>query len=135
MAENIRQKISYSAQVATSKEEQDRIEFCYEMTLVDRDWDEKILPSLRVYRQEFGNCIIPRSFVVPSSDPWPEKAWGKALGKVVNACRTSTSYVEHTTRDRPVLDALGFAWDRNTAVWNEIIIPALETYVDLFKNG
>ncbi|EGZ22530.1 hypothetical protein PHYSODRAFT_488407 [Phytophthora sojae] len=105
------------------------------MTLIDRDWEEKILPSIRVYRQEPGNCIMPQAFVVPSSAPWPEKAWGKPLGIVVSEMRFRKAYAEQAARDKDVLDALGFAWDRSDAVWNEIVIPALEVYVDTCRNG
>ncbi|KAE9130382.1 hypothetical protein PF005_g8463 [Phytophthora fragariae] len=76
----IRHREAYSTLVAMSKEELDRMGFCYDMSIPERDWTEKTLPSIRVYRQVFGDCIIPTLFIVPSLPPWPEKAWGMALG-------------------------------------------------------
>ncbi|EGZ22511.1 hypothetical protein PHYSODRAFT_489153 [Phytophthora sojae] len=105
------------------------------MPLVDRDWKEKLLPSFQAYRQGFGNCIIPMAFTVPSYPPWPQKAWTMPLGKVVDEMRRGKCYVEHAARDKAVLDAIGFAWNRNDAVWDEIIVPALQVYVDIYTNG
>ncbi|KAE8997833.1 hypothetical protein PF011_g15309 [Phytophthora fragariae] len=118
-----------------SKEELDRMGFCYDMSIPERDWAEKILPSIRVYRQMFGDCIIPYTFTVPSLPPWPEKAWGMALGAAVSKCRGGTYYMDKVARDREVLDAVGLAWSRNAAVWNEILFPAIKAYVDVHKNG
>ncbi|EGZ22502.1 hypothetical protein PHYSODRAFT_489649 [Phytophthora sojae] len=112
----IRGEHHYSAQVDMSKEELDRMDFCYEKSISDRKWEEKILPSLQVYRQEFGDCIIPTAFTVPSCPPWPEKAWKMPLGIVVNCIRSRVAYAEQAARDKEVLDALGFAWSRDDAV-------------------
>ncbi|KAE9021753.1 hypothetical protein PR002_g12162 [Phytophthora rubi] len=131
----IRHQEICSTQVSMSKEELDRMNFCYNMSIPERDWTEKILPSFQVYRQEFGDCIIPAAFIVPSCPPWPEKAWDMALGRVVKDIRYGTIYVDQVARDREVLDSVGFAWNRHAAVWNEIIFPALEAYVDDYENG
>ncbi|KAE9050992.1 hypothetical protein PR003_g17146 [Phytophthora rubi] len=131
----IRHREAYSTQRCMSKEELDRMGFCYDMSIPERDWTEKTLPSIRVYRQVFGDCIIPMLFIVPSLPPWPEKAWGMALGAAVSKCRGGTYYMDQVARDREVLDSVGFVWDCNEAVWNEVIFPALEAYVDVHKNG
>ncbi|KAE8971707.1 hypothetical protein PR001_g26811, partial [Phytophthora rubi] len=124
----IRHQEAYSTQMAMSKEELDRMGFCYDMSIPERDWAEKILPSIRVYRQVFGDCIIPYTFTVPSLPQWPEKAWGMALGAAVSKCRGGTYYMDKVARDREVLDSVGFAWSRNAAVWNEILFPAIKAY-------
>ncbi|EGZ22507.1 hypothetical protein PHYSODRAFT_398962, partial [Phytophthora sojae] len=134
-AHSIRRKEAYTVQVAMSKEELDRIEFCYDISIIERDWTKKVLPSLQVYRREFGDCLVPTAFVVPACPPWPEKAWGMTLGIVVSRCRIGGGYAEQATRDREVLDALGFVWNRSDAVWDESIMPALKTFVDVYKNG
>ncbi|OWZ10757.1 hypothetical protein PHMEG_00016343 [Phytophthora megakarya] len=46
--------------------------FCY--IVHERDWTEKILPSLQTYHQKFGHCIVKHDFEVPNAHPWPEKA-------------------------------------------------------------
>ncbi|KAE9350723.1 hypothetical protein PF008_g6290 [Phytophthora fragariae] len=135
IVKDIRHKKVYSTQVAMSKEELDRMSFCYDMSIPERDWTEKTLPSIRVYRQVFGDCIIPYLFSVPSCPPWPEKAWEMPLGVVACDIRTRPTYVDQVARDREVLDSVGFVWDCNAAVWNEVIFPALEAYVDAHKNG
>ncbi|KAE9044584.1 hypothetical protein PR003_g5566 [Phytophthora rubi] len=100
----IRRREVYSTQVAMSKEELDRIGFCYDISIAERDWTEKTLPSIRVYRQVFGNCIIPKLFIVPSCPPWPEKAWGMPLGVAVCDIRVGKTYVGQVARDKDVLD-------------------------------
>ncbi|KAE9316890.1 hypothetical protein PF001_g7099 [Phytophthora fragariae] len=135
IAGHIRHQEVYSTQVTMSKEELDRMGFCRGMSIAERDWTEKILPSIRVYRQAFGNCIIPKLFIVPSCPPWPEKAWGMPLGVAVSDIRFGSTYVDQVARDKDVLDSVGFAWNRNTAMWNDVIIPSLETYVGIFGGG
>ncbi|KAG2811843.1 hypothetical protein JG687_00009126 [Phytophthora cactorum] len=53
-----------------------RMELCYKTTTVERDWNEKVLPSLEVFRQEFGHCLVGKPFKVPTDPKWPRKAWG-----------------------------------------------------------
>ncbi|GMF37759.1 unnamed protein product [Phytophthora fragariaefolia] len=130
----IRHEIVYLAQVATSKDDLDRMDFCYDMTLADRDWEEKVLPSIQVYHKEFGHCIIPIAFAVPSRPPWPEKAWGISLGTIAKSIRARKTYAENAARDKDVLDAVGFVWNHHDTMWNEVIIPALETFVNVYKN-
>ncbi|EGZ22477.1 hypothetical protein PHYSODRAFT_384666, partial [Phytophthora sojae] len=130
---DIRNRKTFSSQVAASKAELDEIGICYDMLLADRDWKEKILPSFQVCRQEFGNCLIPKVFTVPSSAPWPEKAWTMPLGVVVREIRSGANYVEQVTRDKEVLDAIDFVWNRDDAVWSEVILPALQVYGEVYK--
>ncbi|EGZ22488.1 hypothetical protein PHYSODRAFT_496849 [Phytophthora sojae] len=131
----IRRVNAYRTLVAASKEELDRMGFCYDMTIAERDWKEKILPAFQVYRQEFGDCIVGYSFTVPSCPPWPEKAWKMPLGVIVHGIRTSLIYAEQVARDKDVLDALGFAWSRGDAVWSEILMPTLQAYVNVYGDG
>ncbi|KAH7469331.1 uncharacterized protein KRP23_10766 [Phytophthora ramorum] len=131
---SIRADTTYTAQLERSKEELRKLEFCFETSIAERDWSEKMLPSLEVYRQEFGHCIIEFSFEVPSSPPWPKKAWGVPLGVVVRDIRGRKTYVEQVDRDIERLKSLGFAWNRDEAVWNERIVPAIQAYAKVYKN-
>ncbi|KAE9044583.1 hypothetical protein PR003_g5569 [Phytophthora rubi] len=63
------------------------------------------------------------------------KAWGMALGAAVCDIRYGRTYVYQVVRDKDVLDSVGFAWNRDAAMWNDVIIPSLETYVDIFGGG
>jgi hypothetical protein len=133
MVDKVRCGKAYAAQIAESKEELERLQFCYKTSIAERDWVEKILPSVRVHRQEFGHCIVPQSFVVPASSPWPEKAWEMHLGYAINRIRAGSCYAEQVTRYKAILDELGFAWDWSAAVWNEEIIPALDAFAEVYK--
>ncbi|KAE9121125.1 hypothetical protein PF010_g7227 [Phytophthora fragariae] len=125
IAGHIRHQEVYSTQVTMSKEELDRMGFCRGMSIAERDWTEKILPSIRVYRQAFGNCIIPKLFIVPSCPPWPEKAWGMPLGVAVSDIRFGSTYVDQVARDKDVLDSL------SSRAWKKRVAPLLDLFVEL----
>ncbi|KAH7463038.1 uncharacterized protein KRP23_13255 [Phytophthora ramorum] len=99
-----------------------------ETSLGDRNWATKVIPAMETFRQEFGHCIVDEDFEVPSSAPWPEAAWGMALGVVVREVREGASFLDQAARDRGRLELLRFPWDRQAAVWNDRIFPALEVY-------
>ncbi|EGZ20748.1 hypothetical protein PHYSODRAFT_496727, partial [Phytophthora sojae] len=130
---NIRHLQHYARQVEDSKDELKEIKFCFEITTFERDWNEKVLPALKVYRQIHHHCIVERTFEVPRESPWPEEAWGIRLGTIVNQIRMGKNYVQFAARDEDTLREIGFAWDRDAATWNERIIPALQTYVAEFS--
>lgn len=117
---NIRSSKRYGEQMEKLKEEL--------KIFAERDWNERLLLSLKVFRDEFHHCIVEVTFKVPARLPWPEKAWGMRLGGAVHSIRKGRSYVEQTTRDRGLLDEIGFAWDRDLSVYNECIFPSLEVY-------
>ncbi|KAE8983727.1 hypothetical protein PR001_g23371 [Phytophthora rubi] len=123
----------FSRQVEESKEELKKMKLCYEMTIPERDWNEKILPALKVFRQVHDHCIVGKSFVVPRAYPWPEEAWDLRLGRIVNQIRDGRVHRALAARDKEILNEMGFAWNRNVFIWNERIIPALQTYVAEFK--
>ncbi|KAE9016520.1 hypothetical protein PR001_g14632 [Phytophthora rubi] len=123
----------YARQVKESKEELKEMKFCYEMTMVEREWNEKILPALKVFHQLHHHCLVGRPFKVPHAAPWPEEAWDLRLGTIVNGIRTGRNYAEFVARDMDILNEIGFAWDHYVATWNERIIPALQTYVAEFN--
>ncbi|EGZ07632.1 hypothetical protein PHYSODRAFT_528496, partial [Phytophthora sojae] len=129
----IRNMGGYARQVEESKHELKEMKFCFEMVMAEREWNEKVLPALKVFRQVHHHCIVERLFKVPREFPWPEEAWDLPLGQVVNDMRMGKTYVEFVARDADTLNEIGFAWDRNASTWNDRIIPALQTYVAEFK--
>ncbi|KAE8970780.1 hypothetical protein PF006_g26720 [Phytophthora fragariae] len=124
---HVRTKNAYARQVKESKEELMEMNLCFEMMIAERDWNEKILPALKVFRQLHHHCLVGRPFKVPHAAPWPEEAWGLRLGTTVNRIRAGKNYVELAARDKDILNEIGFAWDHDLSIWNERIIPALQT--------
>ncbi|KAE8981097.1 hypothetical protein PR001_g24101 [Phytophthora rubi] len=122
---NIRYRGDFTKQVEADKDELERIKFCHDSTLDDRNWREKVLPALRVFRQEFGHCNVSSAFRVPSHLPWPEAAWEMRLGEIVQEIRGgSVGGNQH----KQELEELGFVWDFFEHEWTKRIRPALETF-------
>ncbi|ETV68262.1 hypothetical protein H257_15718 [Aphanomyces astaci] len=67
------------------------------------------LAAVTTYAALYGHTNVPRMFVVPTSDPWPQDTWAMKLGFVVHNLRTKASGL---ARERKAhLDRLGFHWD------------------------
>ncbi|KAE8886693.1 hypothetical protein PF003_g29383 [Phytophthora fragariae] len=128
----VRIENAYARQVKESKEELKEMKLCFE-TIAERGWNEKILPALKVFRQVHHHRLVGSLFKVPHAAPWPEEAWGLRLGPIVSQVRFGSNYVELATRDKDILNEIGFAWDHDVSIWNERIIPALQAYVAEFK--
>ncbi|KAE9293155.1 hypothetical protein PF008_g24877 [Phytophthora fragariae] len=129
---HVRTRNAYARQVKGSKEELMEMKLCFEM-IAEREWNEKILPALKVFRQLHHHCLVERPFKVPHAAPWPEEAWDLRLGPIVNGIRVGKNYVELAARDKDILNDIGFVWDHDLSIWNERIIPALQAYVAEFK--
>jgi hypothetical protein len=125
---SIRSQGHFAKQVRAEAEELERIKFCHDSTIYDRDWREKLIPALEVFQQEFGNCNVGLNFRVPSSSPWPRAAWKMHLGNAVSAIRCGQLGVG---RDHRELDELGFVWNDSEHEWSERILPALKAYREI----
>ncbi|KAG7378950.1 hypothetical protein PHYPSEUDO_009280 [Phytophthora pseudosyringae] len=125
---NIRHRGDFKAQLLGDAEELAGINFCYDSTTYDRDWRERVLPSLQAFRQEFGHCDVHRSFKVPDCPPWPKAAAGVHLGVSVNNIRSKGYYAEQVARDDAELKKLEFVWDHSFTEWKQRIFPTLEAY-------
>ncbi|KAH9110485.1 hypothetical protein AeMF1_014722 [Aphanomyces euteiches] len=90
-----------------------------------QQWEENI-KALRIYKALHGNLNVHHFYKVGMGDAeWPEKLWGKRLGRTVSALRT-----QHETLDpsrREILDSMGFVWDAMQAKWEKNLL-ALETF-------
>ena len=80
-----------------------------------RGFDEVLL-ALTVYRNQFGNVLVPSRWIVPSELPWPRNTWGLALGRRVSSIRHGKAYtgVKGGTllgEREAALSRLGFVWD------------------------
>ncbi|KAG7388138.1 hypothetical protein PHYPSEUDO_013098 [Phytophthora pseudosyringae] len=103
----------------------------------DHNWDELFVPALRRYREIYGHCDVPQSFVVGEAsegdkknvvDGWPEGLIGYRLGTMVNRIRAVPAYSKYVERDRTELEKLGFNLNSHDQRWQETILPAFEMY-------
>lgn len=66
----------------------------------------QILSALKVHNNLFGDMLVPRYFVVPSEEPWPEPTWGMQLGNRVRNIRAKSAY--NQSRFHTILEESGF---------------------------
>jgi hypothetical protein len=91
-------------------------------------WGNVILPALEAYFTTHGHCDIPIAFVVPSTSPWPQVAWGLRLGMCASNIRSNGNFATQIERDAPRLDAIDFVWRRDEYQWTRRILPSLEVF-------
>ncbi|KAI9998278.1 hypothetical protein PInf_002653 [Phytophthora infestans] len=125
---NIRHRGDFKIQIQKDVQEMAEINFCYDSTMYDRDWRERVLPSLQVFRQEFGHCDVHRLFKVPDCLLWPKAAAGMPLGGTVNNIRSKGYFGEQVARDEAELKKVEFVWDHSFTEWNDRVFPALKTF-------
>ena len=76
---------------------------------------EIVFSGLKVYKQVYGDLMVPQAFVIPEGDPlWPEETQGLKLGARVNAIRCQGTLVANAPERRDMLDQLGFSWELPT---------------------
>lgn len=61
---------------------------------------ENIYAALVVYKQLYGDVMVPQHFMVPSEEPWPEATWGIKLGSRVTAIRSQSTFVSNSPERR-----------------------------------
>lgn len=66
---------------------------------------------LRMYKDVYGDLMVPQVFVVPSAEPWPEESWGLKLGARVNAIRSQGALIASDPERRERLNSIGFIWE------------------------
>lgn len=59
-----------------------------------------IYSALVVYKQIFGDLLVPHKFRVPAEEPWPAETWGMHLGVRVTLVRTQGKYVKNDAEKR-----------------------------------
>ncbi|CAK4362158.1 unnamed protein product, partial [Aphanomyces euteiches] len=78
-------------------------------------WEEN-LEALRIYKLIHGNLNVPHYYEVKEGDTqWPQKFWGKNLGKSVAVFRQELERMDPSRRE--ILDSIGFVWDGIQAHW------------------
>lgn len=94
-------------------------------------WEHVAVEALRSYSALHGHFLVPAAFQVPHGDArWPRQTWGYKLGYWVVELRRSRSRLEdYQLHD---LHALGFAWSAREARWNQVFVPAMTRFAELF---
>jgi Helicase associated domain len=61
---------------------------------------EMVYNALVVYKEIFGDLLVPQAFIVPDNSPWPEEAYGLKLGARVNAIRAQGTLISNSPERR-----------------------------------
>lgn len=98
----------------------------------------QILPSLRLFKEQYGDLAIPKRFVIPEAEDdvashWPEALMGFDLGLKVYYIRHGQIRLPEAYR--LALDELGFIWQTGEAYklvrFQHEMIPVLQLYQKL----
>lgn len=88
---------------------------------------EEAFSVLRAYHDKHGNLVIPRRYIVPHTDDFPEQWRGADLGKSIYTMQWWTSHVKSRPERVSQLNKLGFVWERLQTEWN-CVLEALIVY-------
>ena len=71
------------------------------------------IESLAIYRDKYGDVLVPSSFVVPRDEQWHKACWDLPLGSIVQRLRTRHDFLmgDNAILRKAQLDGLGFIWD------------------------
>eukprot|EP00607_Mallomonas_marina_P010337 CAMPEP_0182422228 /NCGR_PEP_ID=MMETSP1167-20130531/7847_1 /TAXON_ID=2988 /ORGANISM="Mallomonas Sp, Strain CCMP3275" /LENGTH=245 /DNA_ID=CAMNT_0024600081 /DNA_START=405 /DNA_END=1142 /DNA_ORIENTATION=+ len=90
--------------------------------------------ALTAYRSLYGDLNVPRCYIVPCDDSFPEKCWGLKLGNFCNNVRYRGDYISADARVRVRLETIGLKLDYDefdTRHWAHIYY-ALTVYKKLY---
>ena len=76
-----------------------------------------VLEALLVYKEQYGDLLVPVSFRVPSEPPWPKSCWAMRLGLRVSAIRAKNDHIRLHPQRWFQLDAMGFAFEASENSW------------------
>ncbi|KAH7462964.1 uncharacterized protein KRP23_13181 [Phytophthora ramorum] len=130
---NIRVTFAYATQTSRDRAQLEAIGFVWDF--FEEEWSGHILPALETFYRLSSHCRVPRNFVVPAEENWPEQSWGLKLGSNVYNIRNRGAYSVQVSRDRPRLEAIGFVWDFLKAMWSERILPALKMFYRVYGHS
>jgi hypothetical protein len=88
---------------------------------------EEALSVLRAFHDKHGNLVIPRRYIVPNTDDFPQKWRGVDLGKSIYTMQWWTKHVKSRPERVSELNKLGFVWERLQTEWN-CVLEALIVY-------
>ena len=120
---NIRRGISY----VDRRDELSNIGFCFGAT---QSRYVATKAALVQYRKENGDMLVPRRFIVPSSEEWPVETWNMRLGDIVYNIRRGVNYVDK----REDLVKIGFHFESHKSYESDLVIQALLKFKELNSN-
>lgn len=122
---------AYAAQVVTSQEELDRLQFVWSAKhRVDLTVRHIVVPAMTAYEKLHGHVQISTDFEVPTSDPlWPEQCRGFKLGYWI--IRARAGQIDLSATHRELLEDVGFVWRFTDARWNDVLLPAFRVYAQV----
>ncbi|KAG7396883.1 hypothetical protein PHYBOEH_001573 [Phytophthora boehmeriae] len=111
-------------------------------------FQQVVLPALRVYSSLYGGLFVPQKFVVPEGDEalaegWPRASHGFKLGLAVAKLRKQMQQKSKKTAELPpipetqvqALNEIGFVWHVRDAKWYQFFLPGLRKYRELYGNA
>ncbi|DAZ94378.1 TPA: hypothetical protein N0F65_001112 [Lagenidium giganteum] len=119
----------YTSQAQACADELAQLEFSYDTS--ETRWYQQILPALQTFSELYGHCLVNVRFVVPEEEPWPQKAWGLKLGRIVHLVRSRGDFEEHATASQEILSKIGFVWNVKADRWKTFFLPALTKFREL----
>lgn len=91
---------------------------------------ESAIVALRAYHGLHGDLVIPRRYIVPATDPYPEEWHGVDLASSVYTMRWWLKNVKQKPARVAELNELGMIWGRLQPEWN-LVLEALITFKTL----
>lgn len=88
---------------------------------------ESAIQTLRAYHNIYGDLVIPRRYIVPSTAEFPKEWHEIQLSKAIYNMKWWTRHVKSRPERVCELNQLGFVWERMQPEWN-LVLEALITY-------
>ncbi|KAK1929679.1 hypothetical protein P3T76_014896 [Phytophthora citrophthora] len=126
IVKRIRAGRSYADQSALDSKILNSVGFLWDPK--DVEWQERILPALATFADEFRHSPIAPDFVVPSRYPWLKQTWGLKLGAFLSDPHKREQYSVQIVRDSNVLEGLGFQVSFSDETWVKQIVPLLRIF-------
>ena len=67
--------------------------------------------ALETYSHEFQDLLVPQTFVVPMTSPWPPRCWNLPLGQLVYRIRNRKAFIGSSSDRKQILDDMYFVWN------------------------
>ena len=92
---------------------------------------ESAIQCLRSYRRLHGDVVIPRRYLVPTHDLFPNEWHGKYLALTLYDMKWWNKYIRSNPDRVLELNQLGFVWGRLQEEWN-LVLEALITHSQIY---
>ena len=82
--------------------------------------ESRIVEAASVYKQIFGNLLVPVDFMVPSDSRWPQNIWNFELGSHAQHIRHKRNSASISRNLKESLTEIGFVWDVRSAGFDNV---------------